>query len=113
MPTAMLKPCSYPGCTNLVRSGRCSAHPYPDQHNHESQKLYNSKRWLGIRARQLKKQPWCEECLRANIYTAATDVDHIEPHRGDVTRFYKGPFQSLCKSCHSKKTAGEVLGGGA
>jgi hypothetical protein len=38
----------------------------------------------------------------------ATECDHIQPHRGDPVKFYSGPFQSLCKSCHSKKTDQEI-----
>ena len=111
MPTSALRPCSYPGCTNLVRSGRCELHPVQvvDQHHSEHQKLYNTAKWDRLRRLQLSKQPWCEECLRANIYTPATDVDHIEPHRGDPIKFYTGKLQSLCTPCHSRKTAGEVL----
>jgi 5-methylcytosine-specific restriction enzyme A len=26
--------------------------------------------------------------------------DHVEPHHGDVNKFWLGPFQSLCKGCH-------------
>lgn len=35
----------------------------------------------------------------------ATDVDHIEPHRGDRLKFWHGDLQSLCKACHGRKTA--------
>jgi len=31
----------------------------------------------------------------------ATCVDHIEPHRGDYTKFRLGQLQSLCASCHN------------
>jgi 5-methylcytosine-specific restriction enzyme A len=27
----------------------------------------------------------------------ATICDHVEPHRGDVNKFWLGPFMSLCK----------------
>ncbi|HLE04976.1 MAG TPA: hypothetical protein VI729_10260, partial [Anaerolineales bacterium] len=45
--------------------------------------------------------------MRANIYTEATDVDHVEGWSNEQ-EFYSGPFQSLCHACHSRKTAGEV-----
>ena len=112
MPYAALKPCSYPGCPNLVKSGRCDQHPYPDAHDPDSQKLYNTRRWKRIRSRQLIKEPWCADCLKINIYTPATDCDHIEPHRGDPVIFFKGPFQSLCHSHHSQKTDIEIGWGG-
>lgn len=81
-----------------------------DQHNPEHQKLYNTRRWKMIRRLQLSQHPWCAQCLRANIYTPATDVDHEEPHRGDPVKFYIGKLQSLCVTCHSRKTAAEVFG---
>lgn len=110
MPLSALRPCSYPGCFNLVRSGRCELHPYPDAHDPESQKLYNTRRWKRIRVAQLTKEPWCADCLKDNRYIPATECDHITPHRGDPMKFYKGPFQSLCHYCHSRKTAQEVFG---
>jgi len=37
--------------------------------------------------------------------------DHIEPHRGNMVKFWNGPFQSLCKQCHdSVKQAFEKSG---
>ena len=112
MPSAAMRPCSYPGCTNLVRSGRCAQHPLQDMyHRPDHQRLYNTRRWKKLRLAQLTRQPWCEVCLRANIYTPATDVDHVEPHRGDANIFFTGALQSLCHTCHSSKTASEVWGG--
>lgn len=112
MPFAALKPCSYPGCQSLVSHGYCESHKQPEisYHDPRSQRLYGTKRWQRIRRMQLVKQSFCEECLRANIYEPATDVDHVIPHRGDEKLFWSSPLQSLCKICHSRKTAGEVFG---
>jgi 5-methylcytosine-specific restriction enzyme A len=73
--------------------------------------LYNSARWKRLRRAQLSKKPWCEHCLVRGEYSVATDVDHLHPHRGDPQRFYFGTLQSLCHSCHSRKTASETLHG--
>jgi 5-methylcytosine-specific restriction protein A len=110
MPYAAHKPCSYPGCNNLVRFGRCEQHKskLTYERDPERQGLYNTTAWQRIRQAQLANQPWCAVCLRTNIYTPAIDVDHITPHRGDPAKFYAGPFQSLCHACHSRKTAQEV-----
>jgi 5-methylcytosine-specific restriction protein A len=36
-------------------------------------------------------------------------VDHIQPHRGNWARFIdRDNLQSLCKSCHDRKTALEM-----
>lgn len=66
------------------------------QHAH----LYRTARWLRLRKAQLAKEPLCRYCQQMGRVTAATIVDHITPHKGDVAAFYAGPFQSLCKPCH-------------
>ncbi|MAT45355.1 MAG: HNH endonuclease [Anaerolineaceae bacterium] len=112
MPSRTLKPCTYPGCDQLVKSGRCEAHQQPRviQRDPERQRLYGRK-WQKRRAAHLAKHPWCELCLADGIYTPATDVHHTIPHRGDVKLFWSSPLESLCHSCHSRETVRE--GGGA
>lgn len=66
-------------------------------------------RWRQARAIFLRRNPLCKACERDGRITEATEVDHIIPHRGDVKLFWKKEnWQSMCKPCHSKKTAGEV-----
>ena len=110
MPAGMWKTCTYPGCTRLVKAGRCSEHrqqQFSDR-DIERQRMYGTARWKRIRRAQLSAHPWCVECLAAGRYTPATDVDHVERHEGDPDKFFSGPLQSLCHSCHSVKTAQEV-----
>lgn len=59
---------------------------------------YKTYRWQQVRKRQLDREPLCRICHPR--LTIATICDHIEPHRGDVEKFWSGPFQSLCKPCH-------------
>jgi hypothetical protein len=40
-------------------------------------------------------------CLKENKLEAATVIDHIEPHRGDVNKFWLGKLQSLCLPHHN------------
>ena len=41
-------------------------------------------------------------CEKRGRVTAATLVDHIEPHRGDMTVFWdRANWQPLCTTCHS------------
>lgn len=90
--------------------GRCAKHQQKrnrESHIAKHQRLYD-RHWRKIRAAWLAEHPWCEECLRESCYTIATQVDHIEPHRGDREKFLRGPFQSLCKPHHDAKTAREV-----
>lgn len=41
-------------------------------------------------------------CERAGRRGFATVVDHVEPHKGDVRKFWFGKLQSLCKPCHDR-----------
>jgi len=115
MPYGLRQKCTYPGCFELLepgQHGRCSKHPYPDAHHLEYQRLYNSRRWKSLRKLQLAKEPWCAECLLDGVHTIATEVDHVVPHRGEPVKFFTGKLQSLCKTCHSRKTNRELRGGG-
>lgn len=59
-----------------------------------------SKRWLD-------EHPLCVECMRRLLTVAATVVDHIIPHRGNRRLFWdRTNWQSLCETCHNKKTGG-------
>lgn len=63
-------------------------------------RLYTTRRWRKLRARQLAKHPLCRMCEAEGRVTVATICDHVEPHRGDMAKFWAGPFQSLCKPHH-------------
>lgn len=69
-----------------------------------------AKLWTDdLRHNQLIREPFCRECDRYGIRTHATDVDHIQDHKGDWNLFTdRENLQSLCHSCHSKKTAKEM-----
>ena len=115
MPISPLRPCSYPGCSNLVEAGRCEQHRVTAdqtwQRDPERQSLYG-RRWRKIRVVHLAANPWCVRCLEDGVYNPATDVDHKVDHKGDVELFYRGELQSLCHKHHSEKTAMEnTLGG--
>ena len=107
--------CTYPGCTKLVRSGRCAQHRQINAGRNylrdpQVQALYNSAEWRAIREDHLKAEPWCRECKGRGNLVRATDVDHITPHKGDRNAFFRGPFQSLCHQCHTRKTNSERRG---
>ena len=70
--------------------------------------------WRKARAGYLAHHPLCVHCLARGHVTAATDLDHIVPHRGDEALFWDAGnnWQALCHTCHSKKTATEDGGFG-
>lgn len=65
-------------------------------------------RWQKARIQFLSSHPLCVACQADGRVTAATVVDHIEPHRGDQTKFWdEANWQPLCASCHGRKTVAE------
>lgn len=118
--TPPLKPCRHPGCAELVRGGGyCVKHQINARRvrrtvqsergvSAEWHNLYYSARWRRMRAAQLIAEPFCRHCAAAGIRQRAEDVDHIKPHRGDKRLFFDPTnLQSLCHSCHSRKTIAE------
>ena len=118
--TLPLKPCRRSGCAELVRGGGyCPKHQIKaDQVRRSVQperresaayhNLYYSRRWRMLRAEQLIAEPFCRECGRRGIRTRAEDIDHIKPHKGNKRLFFDpSNLQSLCHSCHSRKTIAE------
>jgi 5-methylcytosine-specific restriction endonuclease McrA len=70
--------------------------------------FYNTPEWNAMRGFILTKQPYCVECLKKDIYTLSTEVDHIIDIklRPDLCLSAEN-LQGLCKRCHSKKTFSE------
>ena len=69
-------------------------------------KRTRGRKWLAIRARQLRKEPRCQHCLTAGKLSAATEVDHrIRVQDGGTDD--EDNLQSLCHECHAVKTAEE------
>lgn len=61
-------------------------------------------RWQKLRRMQLNAEPLCRACAAAGLTVPATDVDHIiAKAKGGGDGFDN--LQSLCASCHSRKTA--------
>lgn len=109
-----LRPCRHPGCGVLVPGGYCAAHqpPKEDRRSAEAQAwrwMYGTEDWKLLRGDQLLREPFCRECARRGVRRYATDVDHIRDHKGDWAVFTDpANLESLCHSCHSRKTAREL-----
>ena len=73
--------------------------------------LYNTKQWRAIRSEFLQLHPLCVMCEKDGMIVKADVVDHIERHKGDLKKFFGGPFQSLCYTHHdSTKQRMELYG---
>lgn len=109
-----LRPCRKPGCGQLTRDGWCPAHKPKEAPRSGAAQTY--RRWYSLpvwtddlRPSQLLREPFCRACAQRGIRTAATDVDHVVDHKGDWAKFTdRENLQSLCHSCHSRKTMAEL-----
>ncbi len=121
--------CCAPGCEDLAEPGRarCAFHLAESERRGALRKaraklapealagaaLYATPRWKRERRGFLFLAPLCAECARDGVVTPAREVDHVVPHRGDEGLFWdRRNWQSLCRPCHSRKTAREVLTAG-
>lgn len=65
---------------------------------------YDRARWVRRARQQLRAKPLCRMCAKEGQVVAAAVADHIVPHKGNEQMFWFGALQSLCWSCHSRKT---------
>jgi len=108
--------CSAGPCQQVATAnGRCSLHQKrPDTHRkygtEPGQVIYRTATWQRLRVAFLSEQPLCQS---PGCRALATEVDHIVAHKGDRSiAFDWDNLQSLCKSCHSRKTTREDGGFG-
>jgi 5-methylcytosine-specific restriction enzyme A len=109
MPTAPLKPCTTPRCPNrTARGGACPEHRRQADRTTKGAQPWRAYggAWPHIRRGHLLDHPLCARCGQL-----ATEVDHITPLRLGGTHAADN-LQSLCKPCHSSKTARENGWGG-
>lgn len=76
-----------------------------------SQRGYDTT-WQKLRLEKLNEFPFCEaiidDATSRQCLKPATEIDHIVPIKKDPRlRLDKSNLQSMCKSCHSRKTANE------
>jgi len=68
--------------------------------------LYSTARWARTRLATFERDEFtCQdpECGRTFADSRDLVCDHVEPHRGDVAAFWRGPFQTLCRWCHASR----------
>jgi 5-methylcytosine-specific restriction protein A len=70
-------------------------------------RLYSLRQWQRVRRAKLTDSPLCEHHLARGETVAATEVDHIVRASRGGAWFDADNLQSLCKPCHSRKTAAE------
>jgi len=73
-------------------------------------RVYDRAAWRKLRDAQLAVEPLCRHCREQGRTTAATDVDHILAINDGGDAWDGENLQSLCRSCHSRKTRGDQVG---
>lgn len=73
----------------------------------DNSKFYQSKQWRKVRKLYVQQNPLCVHCLDRGLTTAVQEVDHIKPLRLGGAKFDFENLQSLCKSCHARKSGKE------
>ena len=124
MPQRAKRPCKKCGAVTGNKPAYCDQCGVPHQsraydrtRGTSTQRGYGY-RWQQYRLMILRRHPLCADpfSIHGKQTVLATEVDHIKPLReGGTNR--PDNLQTLCKSCHSKKTANEnetcgVRGGG-
>lgn len=111
MPYKPKKPCRFPGCAKLTNATYCEEHKkemdkrYNQyERDHFSKTFYNTPKWRDTRKRKLAISPFCEECRKNGTIVKATIVDHIIPVKQGGAPYEMENLQSLCWSCHSRKS---------
>jgi 5-methylcytosine-specific restriction enzyme A len=102
------KPPTACACGGVRRNGKCNRcgkqHSYDKRRGTAAQRGYGAD-WRKARRLYLHDNPLCVQCLKDGKTVAATVVDHIVPHRGDMVAFWvRSNWQALCKRHHNIKT---------
>lgn len=108
MPVKPMRPCSKPGCPELVRDGR-----YCERHKKAECKRYDDRRgtaasrgyagqWRKVRDIKLKRSPICERCRSQGRTVPATLVHHIVAIRKGGSVYNLENLMSVCVKCHDE-----------
>ena len=100
--------CACPRCSKIVRTKYCDDHKHiqsdvsRETRGTTSEQGYGTA-WQKIRKIHLLNHPLCEDCKTTGIVKPATEAHHkLELSKGGTSEDEN--LQSLCKSCHSKRT---------
>jgi 5-methylcytosine-specific restriction endonuclease McrA len=98
------RPCLICGSPSIPGGSRCQAHTRSNWGRYKATNpnasVYASPQWRERSKQQLAEYPYCAQC---GAPAAIADHIHNMAAGGDP----KGPLQSLCRPCHSRKTSAE------
>lgn len=78
--------------------------------NLEHDTRYDSRRWRSLRKQALARDNYlCQECLKNGKLTAGNIGDHIHNVKQGGAFWELTNIQTMCASCHAKKSATEKI----
>ena len=91
---------------------RAAAGPAPESRPSPSRRGYD-RRWRKVRRLALARDNHlCQDHARRGVLVEGNEVDHVVPVSRGGSRFDLGNLETLCGSCHARKTAREDGGFG-
>lgn len=81
----------------------------PQNRQIDNSQFYHSKAWRMTRKFYIKANPLCEQCTRDGRTTGGQMVDHIRQITMGGDRLHQSNLQTLCNSCHAKKSSSEAI----
>lgn len=114
MPTAALRPCSRPGCPELVKAGYCATHKQAqeEQRGNSAERGYTWKwrkaRLQFIREEFAKGNVLCPDCKRPFFSSSDIEVHHIKRHGSGKNQdlfWDRSLWLCICPQCHAARTA--------
>lgn len=107
MPEAPPRPCSFPGCGELVTGhvSQCAVHRAMQDRTAGSARARYGRGWQDLARAWLKRHPFCVFCG-----APASQVDHIS---GDKKDRRPSNLRSLCSPCHHRRSWRDHQVGGA
>ena len=70
--------------------------------------FYNSRRWRAVRKNYIGGHPLCKFCKEKGLIKEGKVVDHIIPISQGGAEWNEKNFQTLCTSCHNRKSSKEA-----
>jgi len=78
----------------------------------DNSSFYNSWPWRKFAKRFKQANPLCVECEKNDLVVPVKVVDHVVPINAGGAKLDEANCQSLCESCHNRKSSHESRGGG-
>lgn len=106
MPARAPRPCSVPGCDQLVtdRTAQCLNHRRRADRQRINHAAYDRDGFRALSIARRRKYPLCEMCGQR----WSRETDHID---GDKTNNDWDNLRALCGLCHRRRTARDQPGG--